>query len=264
VGEGSVSANKQCMSRFPVILSGLTIASVAAAQSNVDRLPALAPTPEIPLQPSPSNDLNDAPPNKWALPEPLPEAKEPPTQLLLAGPDTDTLTRHLLTFVAVGYRLSFGYLDSDASGVGTEGSGPELSVGAAYGVSRNIDIGLYGSIAKFWAISACDHCIVSAYDGTVFLGYHLVQGMRFDPWLRVGVGISSLHVSTPAAYYQYFGPSWLAAGIGGDWHATRNVAIGPQAVMAFDTFPHRPRQASGAIVGQMTLGFRVTFDAKGR
>ncbi len=242
----------------------LLATSLASAQAKVDRVPAIVAPQELPVRPSPSEEISDAPSSENPRPEFIQQVTDPPTKLTLGAPDSDTLKGHVLPYAGLGYAVGFGHIDSLTPARGTLSSGPEIALGFGYGLTRNVDVGIGATFTPVDGGSDCSNCSAKSVNSIAYVGYHLVQGTKFDPWVRFGIGISTLHLTTPISNFNYVGMSWANAIVGGDWFATRQIGIGPVLALAFQSFVAHPTGHSTSIVEQLTIGFRVTIDANGR
>jgi hypothetical protein len=252
------------MGRVAAISTVLLATSMASAQAKVDRVPAIAGPHEVPVKPVPSNELNDAPAREQVRPELIQQTPDPPTKLVVGTSDSDTLKGHVAPYAGIGYSVGFGNIDTRTPRHGTLSSGPELSIGLGYGLTRNVDVGIGAAFAPLSGGGDCSDCSAKSINTVAFLGYHLVQGTRFDPWVRFGVGISVLHLSTPVTNFNYVGVSWANATIGGDWYATRQIGIGPVLAVGFHSYVEHPKGHSTSIAESLAIGLRLTFDASGR
>ena len=252
------------MGRVAAISTVLLATSMASAQAKVDRVPAIASPQEVPVKPVPSDELSDAPASEQVRPELLQQTPDPPTRLVVGTSDSDTLKGHVAPYAGIGYTVGFGNIDTRTSRHGTLSPGYELSIGLGYGLTRNVDVGIGTSFAPLSGGGDCSDCSARSVNTVAFIGYHLVQGTRFDPWVRFGAGVSVLHLSTPVANFNYVGVSWATANIGGDWYATRQIGIGPVLAFGFHSYVEHPKGNSTSLAENLTIGLRLTFDVHGR
>ena len=142
-------------------------------------------------------------------------------------------------------------------------AGPQVSLGLGYGLSRYLDAGLSLTYENLSYRGSCHDCSARLLSPVLQLGYHLVQGVRFDPWVRIGVGLSTLRLTTPAVKFDYLGVDWIDASVGGDWYATKEVAVGPELSFSLNTYAKHPEGTQWAASERIALGLRVTFDPIG-
>ena len=200
----------------------------------------------------------------YPAPEIVSPPPEPATKLVVSRTANDTLTHHLLLSFGTAYTGLFGSLDSATSLPNRLGGGYSIIGGVGYGLSRNVETELEGSFAAFGADSGCPSCSAKAYDAIVAIRYHLVQGERFDPWVRFGFGASILRFDDDGAKRNYIGFQWLNATVGGDWYMTRTFAFGPLVSLAMTSYLDHPSGANISIAFKGLVGINVTFDPSGK
>lgn len=248
--------------RFAPVLFGLSIAPLVYAQSKVDQVPHRAGPQSVPLSPATPDEVTTAPGRTLAPPELIQGDNEAEPHLLNAGPDVDTLGHHLLPYAALAYSWGFGTLDSLVDAEHSLASGTAVQLGLGYGLSRSVELGADMLLAL--PEGGCEECSSRLFDANLHVSYHLVQGVRFDPWVRLGVGLSSLRLSNPNEAHSYFGPNWFTATVGGDWYATRHLGIGPLLAFGLTSYTKRPEGTDMGLVERLTLGLRVVFDVNGK
>jgi hypothetical protein len=138
-----------------------------------------------------------------------------------------------------------------------------LRLDVAYGVSRTVMLGLYGELAlpdgsSTWA---GDKKAQSIAVGPL-VRYHLVQGVRFDPWIAFGAG----YRRTSGADQAYTGIDFARVQIGGDYYGFSHMGFGPLIELAVGTYvaADGTTMGAGSIYGNFTLGARFTFDGPGK
>lgn len=248
--------------RFAPVLFGLSIAPLVYAQSKVDQVPHRGEPQSVPLSPAAPDEVTTAPGRNLTPPELIGGESESEPRLINAAPDVDTLGHHILPYAALAYTWGFGSLDSQMGAEHSLASGPALQLGLDYGLTRSIELG--ADVLLALPEGGCTECSSRLFDANLHISYHLVQGVRFDPWVRLGLGLSSLRLSSPNDTHSYFGPNWITAAVGGDWYATRNVGIGPLLAFGLTSYTKRPEGTDMALVERLTLGLQVVFDVNGK
>jgi hypothetical protein len=137
-----------------------------------------------------------------------------------------------------------------------------LNIG--YGVTRNVEVALNATYASFGSATACPACTGRLYDVVGSIRYHLVQGVRFDPWVRTGLGLSDLQLRRRQQDSTYLGLHWLELTIGGDWYFSHNFAFGPLLSMSFATYFDHPTDRSPSVAGRWLAGINLAFDTVGK
>jgi hypothetical protein len=91
--------------------------------------------------------------------------------------------------------------------------------------------------------------------------YHLVQGVRFDPWLSAGAGFRKTTLGSEA----WTGVDIVRLALGGDFYAWPSLGFGPFVEMAIGTYVDAtPKLTSHNVNANFTLGLRVVLDAPGK
>jgi hypothetical protein len=201
---------------------------------------------------------------------------EPPPPLV--PPAKDTLGGHFVVGAAALATAPIGELQKGyaASDLGT-GLGGMLDLG--FGLSRVLSIGLWGeglaysgsSACRFWHLpnASRDPCSATSFTVGPFVRYHLLQGMRLDPWILVGPGYRMVTQQTPNGAKTYAGIEYLHAAIGGDYYLTSNLGIGPWLGLDGGVFAKRPQPLLGPPVKtawhtEFVFGLRVVLDIPGK
>lgn len=252
------------MRRIVVLFGVIGTATIAHAQSRADQVPPSRPNVQLPLAPAPSDEETKQPAQAVPSPEIVASPAEPPSKLVPASIANDTLSRHLLLSAGISLTNAFGSLDSQTSLPGTVAAGYNLGVGVGYGLSRYVEGELRGSLSSFGSASECPSCSSRSYALTGAVRYHLVQGVRFDPWIRAGIGVSAFRLNEATGKRNYLGLQWLSATLGGDWYATRNFGFGPTLALALTSYFDHPRGANTSIAAQWLVGLNFTFDTTGK
>lgn len=174
----------------------------------------------------------------------------------------DTLSGHILFHAGGLLSIPFGRLDSrtlfyDRAGIGYGAAG-DLGIG----VSRYVSVSGWFDYQKFNEASQECACDAAGLGFGLQARYHLVQGVRFDPWVSLGAGYRKLDVYNPDRSYS--GVEWLRLGLGGDWYALSQLGFGPYASLTLGTFTERPERADAAVYGTVTFGISIALDVQGK
>lgn len=164
--------------------------------------------------------------------------------------------------IQVGFNANFG------NGIGIDG---EFSVG----VSRHVDIGAYGQYLWMGGNSidtdadppqVQESLVQKGFSPNIFaagafVGYHLVQGTQFDPWISYGLG----YRKTSNANVAFSGMDFIRLRVGGDWYAAPAFGFGPYVGMDMGLFWKRSKQTiqSKSLHFMAFFGFRAVFDYPG-
>jgi len=218
----------------------------------------------MPLAPPPSEETSDQPPHPHPAPEVVAPTPEPPSRLVLPGVADDTLSHHVLLNLSGGYANVFGSLDSQTPILDKVSGGYSLSIGAGYGLSRQIEIELNGSLTSLSSATGCPTCTAKSYGVLGAIRYHLVQGVRFDPWVRVGAGGSVFRLQPIYENHNYAGLQWFTGSVGGDWYISKHFALGPLVSLALTSYLDHPGTARTSIAAQWLIGANLAFDANGK
>jgi hypothetical protein len=225
--------------------------------------PALALAQGTASAPSSNADARldpDAPPRDVHL---IDDA-EPPTPLVpRAG---DLLGSHVLLGAAVGPAWSLGKLGSSVAAERGLGTGFAARADAGFGISRSASIGLWGGFVGYTDGDACDSCAGRALVVGPFARYHLSQGLRFDPWLMLGVAYRQLSFERATGGRQKFsGMEWLHLELGADYYVLSGLGFGPYGALSLSTYGSRPSGAGDATVStELSVGLRFLLDIPGR
>ncbi len=211
--------------------------------------PEGAPAPDAPPGPPLPGDDDD-------------ETPEPP----LVPPALDTVAGHLNVGLGASWVIPFANLESGQSQGDAMGSGPGVSLDLAYGVSRSIALGVFGQGAFLGEGDKCPDCTTTSYAFGGFIRYHLVQGVRFDPWMAAGIGYRLTSIDSPTGKVDYAGIEWLRLQVGGDWYAFDKLAFGPFVELDLGRYTDRSPGGvdSSANHWQFASGVRVVFDLPGK
>jgi hypothetical protein len=141
--------------------------------------------------------------------------------------------------------------------------GSTLGAGAAFdlafGISESAMLGLHGSLGWFGAGSECSNCSFLSPSGGAFIRYHLVHGLRLDPWISYGLGVRAFDTSGPNAAGSALAFEWMRATVGADWFASKNLAFGPFLELRLATTTSTTHGDSGQTLYEGNLGLRVAL-----
>jgi hypothetical protein len=172
----------------------------------------------------------------------------------------NTLGGHFQLGASALLATPFAHLDSDTTFRERAHGGFGFAADAGIGVSRSVVLGAYGQYLRLDEGSDCASCDPSSIGAGVFARYHLVQGVRFDPWASLGVGYRSFDTGDA----QYTGIEWLRLTVGGDWYALSQIGFGPYLELDFGSFFDTPSGSDTAVYATFAAGFRLVFDAQGK
>ncbi len=179
-------------------------------------------------------------------------------------PATDLLAWHPLLGVAGKLAVPFGQLDSDRSFGDSAGLGYGVAGDLGLGLSRSVELGVWADYVTYDSDEDCAGCEITSFGIGPFLRYHLVQGMRFDPFLMIGGGHRALTISSDGQKQTDSGLAWLKLGLGGNWYALSQVAFGPYAELELSTLTDTPEGSDPAVFAHFSTGLRLHFDVRGR
>jgi len=238
---------------------------------------AVTPTGEIgPSIDSPAEELPLEPPTETAEPvrsritaAPVLPAQTPPEEA--AAPAItpfaqDTLAGQFQLGVSGLFAMPFGEVSrgADFDALTSVGFGPGVDLGI--GVGRHLVVGAYGDLNFYGAGSACTDCSSTSLGVGAFVRYHLVQGLRFDPWVSYGIGYRDLRTASDRnGASEYSGLEWMRLTFGGDWYANRQFGFGPLVSLSAASFLDAPASADvGGVNWRFQAGLRVLLDLPGR
>lgn len=244
-----------------------------AADSEVPPPPPAGEPTELPPEPEVTTPEEPAPSAPATPPEELP----PPAEVPPASPEpdkatatelfaSDTLGGQFQLGVSGLFSLPFGELSSSVDSFSNLGIGWGPAIDLGYGIARNVVIGAYGDLAAYGSTEECVNCSALGFGAGAFVRYHLVQGLRFDPWVSYGIGFRSLSLSPEnGASRDYTGLEWLRLQFGGDWYATKQLGFGPFVELSATSFLSSPaNEPSGGLSWNFQSGLRILLDLPGR
>jgi hypothetical protein len=183
----------------------------------------------------------------------------------MTPPAPDSLGGHFVIAAGAAYVFPFGRLGSDMAQRRQLDPGLGIGVDMGYGASRQVIVGAWGQFALFPEGSACLDCTATSLAVGPFVRFHLVQGLRFDPWLSFGVGYRNLAIDDGSQTETFRGLDWARAQLGGDWYPSSNFGFGPFMELVSGGYFERPESA-GALrtYWHLAVGARLTLDFSGR
>ncbi len=235
--------------------------------------PGAAPTPageepeesaeaEEPATEQPTEG-SEAPPG-WEPPDDDAEEPLPPP----VEPAPDLLGGHVTVGAGFGLAGPFGKIDAGEPAHPPLGLGTGLRLDIGRGMSRSVALGVWGEFDWLGNSGDCDACSGRSMAFGPFVRYHMVQGVRFDPWMTAGLGYRTTTVSHAGALPdEYFGFEWLHAELGADWYAFDVLGFGPYLGLGVGEYATRQSGASfanGPLHFTLTTGVRVVLDVPGK
>lgn len=203
-----------------------------------------------------------------ALPE-VEDDEPPPPLVPRAG---DTLGGHFVAGLGGGIEVPFGALrqSENAAHLGV-GLGAVLDLG--FGVSRSVVLGVWGSYFDFRPRE-------TSFAVGPLIRYHIVQGVRFDPWVEFAPGYRSQSRDTATVKRRFSGFEFLRVAVGGDYYPWSGVGFGPWLGLDAGIFGTRPKTNSAgqpdvddagrsitvspAVHLGLVTGLRVVLDLPGK
>jgi hypothetical protein len=225
--------------------------------------PNVAPAEAAPAAGEPSQGPPLGPPPGA---EPDEELEEP--ELPMTPPAIDGLGGHFLLGAGAAYQKPFGKFGSGMRQSSQVDGGLSITVDAGFGVSRQIVIGAWGQWFRLPEGSECEECSATGLAGGPLVRFHLVQGLRFDPWLSFAVGYRDLQLENGdngSEVLKFKGVDWARLQVGGDWYPAANFGFGPFLELVSGGYFDRP-EAAGSLrtYWQWSAGMRLTFDVPGK
>lgn len=230
-----------------------------------------APPPEgepgTPAEPAAEGDPDAGPP---LGPPPGAEGEEDyeEPELPMTPPAPDGLGGHFLLGAAGAYQKPLGKFGSDMRQSSQVDGGLSVTVDAGFGVSRQVVVGAWGQWFLLPDGSECNDCSATGFAVGPFVRFHLVQGLRFDPWLSFAVGYRDLsldRVDRDEEVLKFKGFDWARLQVGGDWYPARNFGFGPFLELVSGGYFERPEIAGDLrTYWQWSAGMRLAFDVPGK
>jgi hypothetical protein len=197
-------------------------------------------------------------------PPPAPVYEDEERESPPVPPASDLLAGHPLLGVAGKLAVPFGELDTDRSFGSRVGPGLGVAGDLGIGVSRYVELGVWGDYVVYGEDSECPGCETSSFGVGPYLRYHLVQGMRFDPFVSVGVGYRSLTLADEGVETTEAGLAWMKLSLGGTWYALSQLGFGPYLELELATLTDTPATADPSVFANFGAGLRLQLDFRGR
>jgi hypothetical protein len=231
--------------------------------------------PEKPSSGEPEGE-EEAPSEEAGAPEepPAPETRLPGDEVdedepepPLIPPAPNTLAGHVLVSGSAALVAPFGSFQEGISQTSAVGTGLGFQIDVGVGISRTVELGVWGQTLNLGDGNDCADCSLTSHAFGAFVRYHLVQGVRFDPWMSAGIGYRLATVSgLPGGDIDYSGIEWLRLQVGGDWYPFRVAGLGPFFELDMGIYGNRSPGSLGDASAhwQFLSGLRVTLDVPGK
>lgn len=207
-----------------------------------------APAPAAKNKPLPGDDVDEHEP-------------EPP----LVPSASDTLSGHVTVAPSLALVVPFGKLESGLPQSDMLSIGAGFGVDLGIGVSRTVALGAFGQFFTFGSSDNCVDCSATSLAFGAFVRYHLVQGVRFDPWMAAGIGYRTTKIDLGPSEHSYAGVEWLRLQIGGDWYPARLLGFGPFLELDMGTFNDHPDASREVTLHwHLLAGLRIVLDVPGK
>lgn len=179
--------------------------------------------------------------------------------------ESDEVGGHVQVGISAGYAAPFGKLSKEQAHTDRAGGGGSFGLSLNYGLDRFVTLGAYGQYSLFWDSKNCPDCSAAEWGAGLAVGYHLVQGLRIDPWISYGLGWRSLRAEDGGERTSYGALEWMRLGMGTNWFLTSGVALGPFAQFSAATTVVVPGgETAGATDMRFLFGLRLGLDFPGR
>lgn len=249
----------------PVALGTWATAAWAQPEPASEPTEAEPPPAEATEEELPAEGEGALPPEP--RPGPEPEEDEGPEQPL-TPPAQDSLGGHITVSGSALWAIPFASLEADVDQSEVMSAGPGFGLELAYGMSRTVALGAWGQALLLDGSDDCSGCSTRSLAGGLFIRYHLVQGLRFDPWMSAGAGyrVTTIDPGSEGEDVTYSGIEWLRLSVGGDWYAFENFGFGPYLELDMGRYSSRSPDGLGDSANHwhFITGARVTFDTPGK
>ena len=176
-----------------------------------------------------------------------------------------TLAHHLRVGLRSSYVAPLGHLALGVARRQRSGGGIGLGGDVGWGLDHQVVLGAYGNYLAFGGSGRCRGCSANGYSAGLFARYHLVQGLKFDPYLSYSAGLRGLSASHFGAKSGYTSIEWLRLAAGGCWYVSRHLGIGPHLELSTATAIARPSpEEPGGTNIRLHAGLRLSIDGAGR
>ncbi len=195
-----------------------------------------------------------------------PASAEPEPKPALEIPDaTDTVSASLQLDPSLAWSDIWGDLSHARRVTQSVSAGPSIGLDAAYGLSRTVQLGIWGRLDDYSTSSSCGACSGQSFALGPSFTYRLAQGTRLDPWAAIGIGYSFTSIHTADAKLKFSGPEWARLALGADWYVGSQVLIGPFAELMLGTNAQVPSgDDSGGPHFRVAAGLRLGFASNAR
>lgn len=194
-----------------------------------------------------------------------PEEELDEPELPMTPPAPDGLGGHFLFGLSAAYQKPVGKFGPHLRQSSQIGGGLSVAADAGFGVSRQVVIGAWGQWFRLPEGSECQECSATGFAGGPFVRFHLVQGLRFDPWMSFAVGYRDLKLDQGTQELAFKGVDWARLQIGGDWYPAANFGFGPFLEVVSGGYFDRPESVGSLrTYWQWSAGMRLAFDVPGK
>jgi hypothetical protein len=178
----------------------------------------------------------------------------------------DLLSGHVLLGLSLDAAWPVGDVAGELPASDTFGFGQRSLAELDIGVSRSISVGGWGALVRYAGSSSCGECEGNAFAVGPFVRYHLVQGLRLNPWLLAGAGYRRQEFQPDGApVLELEGVEWLRLEFGSDYYVSSQLGIAPFVRLSMSSFLERTGDVgSSAPSSELGAGVRVFFDFQGR
>ncbi len=146
-------------------------------------------------------------------------------EIPVVPPAENELGGHFTLAPSIAWSAPRGRFESGLQARESLDAGPGFGAEVGVGVGRHVVLG--GWVQYLTLPGDCSGCSAQSIAGGGFLRYHLVQGVKFDPWVSFGMGVRSTTLDLGPTETTYRGFEWFRLAVGGDWYATKVIAFGP-------------------------------------
>jgi hypothetical protein len=191
----------------------------------------------------------------------VPDDEEP--EVPMTPPAPDTLGGHFVASAGAAFVNPSGHYSSS---VDEEASWGWLVGGdVGFGVSRSVVVGGWGHYQDLPGPDSCEECTATTWAVGPFVRFHLVQGLRFDPWMGFSLGYRKSTLASPDGDLSFSGFDWARIQVGGDWYAFKSVGLGPFLEVGSGGFFSRPEDTGNLRTHwYFAAGFRLVLDVPGK